>query len=91
MALLGAYDLVEFEQIKGFTLSCQPSSYSIHATSTSYSHSTAETGGFSKWPEYYPDVLHTYMSLAGMSLGNDPNVEKVDPALGFSKRIVDLL
>jgi len=28
----------------------------------------ADIGGFSKWPDTFPDVLHTYYSLAGLSL-----------------------
>eukprot|EP01116_Phalansterium_solitarium_P007163 TRINITY_DN19687_c0_g1_i1.p1 TRINITY_DN19687_c0_g1~~TRINITY_DN19687_c0_g1_i1.p1 ORF type:complete len:365 (+),score=39.11 TRINITY_DN19687_c0_g1_i1:65-1096(+) len=42
-------------------------------------------GGFAKWPDNYPDVLHTYMALCGLSLGGDPNLLPVDAALGFSR------
>ncbi len=45
LVLLGAYQLVEYPQVRAFTLSCQA------------------TGGFSKWPNHYPDVLHTYPIL----------------------------
>jgi len=46
-------------------------------------------GGFSKVPDQYPDVLHTYMSLCGLSLGGEPGIAQIDSALGFSKRAVD--
>jgi len=48
-----------------------------------------EVGGFSKIPNHYPDVLHTYMSLCGLSLGNEPGIEKIDCGLGFSQKAVD--
>jgi geranylgeranyl transferase type-1 subunit beta len=70
LTMLGHYDLVDFEMVKGHTLACQ-----------------ARTGGFSKIPDVYPDVLHTYMALCGLSLGGDPEVAPIDPALGFRRDI----
>jgi geranylgeranyl transferase type-1 subunit beta len=41
--------------------------------------------GFGKWPDQYPDVLHTYFSLCGLSmLVGEPGVAIIDPALGFN-------
>lgn len=39
----------------------------------------------------YPtaDVLHTYMSFCGMSLGGEPGIAEIDPALGFNKKSAD--
>lgn len=51
---------------------------------------TSFLGNFPR-PGVHPDVLHTYMSLAGMSLGGQPGIEPIDPALGFSKRAVALI
>ncbi|CAG8482797.1 6958_t:CDS:2, partial [Scutellospora calospora] len=41
-------------------------------------------GGFSKCPGYYPDVMHSYMGMAGLSLMEDS--KKLDPALNISLR-----
>ena len=46
-------------------------------------------GGFGKEPGAYPDVLHTYMSLVGMSLGGESSIASIDPAFGFSTTAVD--
>lgn len=61
-------------------------------------------GGFSKLPDHFPDVLHTYMSLCGMSLGKntsipvshnckggEPGLERIDPAFGFSQRAANFI
>jgi geranylgeranyl transferase type-1 subunit beta len=48
-------------------------------------------GGFGKWPDVFPDVLHTYMSFCGLSFGGEPGIATVDPAFGFSKAAVDEL
>jgi len=69
LVLLDGYNLVEYSQVKSFTLSCQPS-----------------TGGFSKWPNHYPDVLHTYLGLCGMSIGGEPDIQPIHCSLGISKR-----
>jgi geranylgeranyl transferase type-1 subunit beta len=46
-----------------------------------------KVGGFAKWPDQYPDVLHTYMALCGLSLlANESGVAEVDPALGFNAK-----
>jgi len=43
-------------------------------------------GGFGKSPNTYPDVLHTYMSFCGMSLGGEAGIATIDPMLGFNKK-----
>jgi len=68
LAILGAYSLVDFRVIKGFTLSCEQ-----------------DHGGFSKTPDQHPDPLHTYLSLCGLSIGGEPNLKKINCALGFSE------
>jgi len=70
--MLGAYQLVDFPSVKGFTLLCQH-----------------KMGGFSKCEGQYPDVLHTYLGLCGLSLGGEPGILPINSALGFSKRIAD--
>lgn len=41
-------------------------------------------GGFSKWPGYLPDPLHSYFGISGMFVISD-EVE-VHPALNISMR-----
>lgn len=43
-------------------------------------------GGFSKWAETYPDVLHTYFSLCGLALGGEEGLAKIDCAIGCTER-----
>jgi geranylgeranyl transferase type-1 subunit beta len=43
-------------------------------------------GGFSKWPETYPDVLHTYFSLCGLALGGSEGLAKLDCTVGCTER-----
>ncbi|PRP83335.1 hypothetical protein PROFUN_09316 [Planoprotostelium fungivorum] len=69
--ILGKYDLVEFDLLKSFILSC------------------SSMGGFAKMPTMPPDVLHTYMSLCGLSLGGYPGIKPIHGALGFSRDVAD--
>jgi len=48
-------------------------------------------GGFAKWPDQRPDVLHSYMSLCGLAFSKEPGIRAVNPALCLSQRIVDRL
>jgi geranylgeranyl transferase type-1 subunit beta len=48
-------------------------------------------GGFSKSEDVYADVLHTYMSLCGLSIIGEPNLKKIHYALGFSQDAVNHL
>ncbi|KAH3757593.1 protein geranylgeranyltransferase type I beta subunit [Pelomyxa schiedti] len=41
-------------------------------------------GGFSKLPEVFPDVLHTYYSFCGLSLGGEPGLAPLDTLLGMT-------
>ena len=50
-----------------------------------------DQGGFSKWPDHLPDLLHSYFSLAGLAIMNEPGVSELDPALNISKRAVSYL
>ncbi|CAG8545295.1 942_t:CDS:2, partial [Funneliformis caledonium] len=43
-------------------------------------------GGFSKWVNYFPDVMHTYFGIAGFSLMNEPGFLELDPAINISKK-----
>ena len=70
LSMLGAQDLIDFKMLRSHTFTCQK-----------------KIGGFSKHPDQHPDVLHTYMSLCGLNLlGNEPGIQKVDPALGFNAK-----
>jgi len=48
-------------------------------------------GGFSKWPDQYPDVLHTYLGFCGLSFLGEPGLGIVHPGLGISQRAHDRL
>jgi geranylgeranyl transferase type-1 subunit beta len=41
----------------------------------------ASTGGLSKWPNYYPDVLHTYLGFCGLSIVGESELEPIDSRL----------
>eukprot|EP01112_Ceratiomyxa_fruticulosa_P023448 TRINITY_DN895_c0_g2_i1.p1 TRINITY_DN895_c0_g2~~TRINITY_DN895_c0_g2_i1.p1 ORF type:complete len:360 (-),score=53.02 TRINITY_DN895_c0_g2_i1:27-1106(-) len=43
-------------------------------------------GGFGKAPDSWPDVLHTYFGLCGLSLCGESGLSKIDPALGLTQR-----
>ncbi|EFC45377.1 predicted protein [Naegleria gruberi] len=45
-----------------------------------------EYGGISKVKDTYPDVLHTYMSLAGLSMLGFEGLNKVFPSLNITER-----
>jgi geranylgeranyl transferase type-1 subunit beta len=77
--LLGKYDLVQTEPARAFVLSCQRS-----------------MGGVSKSPDTpFPDVMHTYLGLAGLSFMNNAEDMKhllpVDPALNCTVRTAERL
>ena len=48
-------------------------------------------GGFAKWPDQYPDVLHSYFSLCGLSFIGEPGIAPVHAGLGVSQRAHDRL
>jgi geranylgeranyl transferase type-1 subunit beta len=70
LALIGGYGLSTPLGNREFNLKCQ-----------------SRMGGFSKYPSSgYPDVLHAYYGLAGMSLYGADGVMPLDCALGISTR-----
>ncbi|XP_065836516.1 geranylgeranyl transferase type-1 subunit beta-like isoform X2 [Oscarella lobularis] len=70
LKLLGCYDFVNEDLIRGFTLSTQ----------------STVIGGLSKWPDCHPDPLHTYLGLCGLSLMNESGLQPIHPALNISRR-----
>ncbi|RUP50061.1 geranylgeranyl transferase type-1 subunit beta-like protein [Jimgerdemannia flammicorona] len=48
-------------------------------------------GGFAKWPDCPPDLLHSYMGIASLSLMHEPGLREVDPKVNISKRAVEYL
>ena len=65
--MLGCFDLVDHNQLRGFLNSCQ-----------------SDIGGYSKYPDMHPDVLHTYFSLCGMSFLGEPGLKKLHCGLGLT-------
>eukprot|EP00128_Syssomonas_multiformis_P000600 Colp12_sorted_trinity150504_noHs@34453 len=43
-------------------------------------------GGFSKWPDTYPDALHAYFGVCGFSLMDMHGLQSLHAALNISKR-----
>ncbi|KAF9114591.1 Geranylgeranyl transferase type-1 subunit beta [Mortierella sp. AM989] len=75
LAILGSMDLVNFEYNRGYLLETQHKTF----------------GGFGKWADTFPDVLHTYMGIAGFSLMREPGIRPLDPLLNISKRMQERL
>lgn len=50
-----------------------------------------EYGGLSKWPDYTPDPLHTYLGLCGLSLNGEEGLAPVHAALNISQRAAQWL
>ncbi|KXS12656.1 geranylgeranyltransferase type I beta-subunit-like protein [Gonapodya prolifera JEL478] len=48
-------------------------------------------GGFGKYQTSLPDILHSYMGLAGLSLGEFPGVQSMSPALNLTDATVKFL
>ncbi|KAF9903935.1 Geranylgeranyl transferase type-1 subunit beta [Lobosporangium transversale] len=70
LAILDSMDLVDFEANRGYLMEAQHKSI----------------GGFGKWIDTFPDILHSYMGIAGLSLMQEPGVLPMDPLLNVSKR-----
>jgi prenyltransferase beta subunit len=47
---------------------------------------TVEYGGFGKWADSYPDVLHSYMGLSGLSISGEESLQPLFTPLGISAR-----
>eukprot|EP01098_Paradermamoeba_levis_P004822 TRINITY_DN2064_c0_g1_i1.p1 TRINITY_DN2064_c0_g1~~TRINITY_DN2064_c0_g1_i1.p1 ORF type:complete len:351 (+),score=43.25 TRINITY_DN2064_c0_g1_i1:124-1176(+) len=45
-----------------------------------------KSGGFAKYPDHLPDVLHTHFSLCSFSLMNEPHFLPLDCMLGITQR-----
>ncbi|KAF9188622.1 Geranylgeranyl transferase type-1 subunit beta [Haplosporangium sp. Z 767] len=75
LATLGSMDLVNYECNRSFLMDTQHGSF----------------GGFGKWIDAYPDVLHSYMGIAGLSLMGEPGIRPMDPLLNISKRMQERL
>ncbi|CAO3617355.1 unnamed protein product [Cunninghamella echinulata] len=48
-------------------------------------------GGFGKDDKSYPDVLHSYMGLAALSLLGEPGIQEMNTAINLPKSIVERL
>jgi geranylgeranyl transferase type-1 subunit beta len=48
----------------------------------------SESGGFGKTPNSYPDVMHSYMALVGLSMAGKNELEDFFAPLGLSSRAV---
>lgn len=46
----------------------------------------AVSGGFSKYPDMYPDVLHSYYSICWLSMVKEEGFRSLDCSLGISDR-----
>uniref|UniRef100_A0A915JRS1 Prenyltransferase alpha-alpha toroid domain-containing protein n=1 Tax=Romanomermis culicivorax TaxID=13658 RepID=A0A915JRS1_ROMCU len=46
----------------------------------------AQIGGFGKYADVTPDLLHTYLSLAGLSILNMDGLRPLDPTLNITFR-----
>lgn len=70
LQILNVLHFVDVEKIKEFTLSTQDE----------------VIGGFGKYPDSLPDALHTYLSLAGMSVMGFYSLQTLNPALNITER-----
>lgn len=88
--MLDKLHLADWNLSKAFTMSCQ----SPIGTFYSKRHPSAvldgnASGGFGKCVDNPPDVLHTYMSLCGLSMMGAPGLRQVNCALGMTQRAAD--
>ncbi|KAG0196682.1 Geranylgeranyl transferase type-1 subunit beta [Mortierella sp. GBA30] len=75
LATMESMDLVNFECNRGYLMETQHKTF----------------GGFAKWVDTLPDVLHSYMGVAALSLMGEPGTRPLDPLLNVSKRVQDRL
>ena len=66
-------------------IDCRLNETFLHATESQM------TGGFSKWPDSSADPLHSYMSLAGLSLMENKSLKPIHPALIVSLSAIERL
>jgi geranylgeranyl transferase type-1 subunit beta len=70
---------------KDYLINIEQNQIFLHATEAKV------TGGFSKWPDSTPDPLHSYLSLASLSLMKHENLKTIHPALMVPIDLVDKL
>ncbi|CAF1531322.1 unnamed protein product, partial [Didymodactylos carnosus] len=75
LKMLNAFDFIDVEKNLDF----------LHSTENSI------TGGFSKWPNSSADPLHSYLSLAALSLMSNPSLNELHPALIVSQNRIKYL
>ncbi|KAF9121823.1 Geranylgeranyl transferase type-1 subunit beta [Mortierella sp. 14UC] len=75
VAAIGSFDLVNFECNRGFLMETQNKKF----------------GGFGKWVDTFPDVLHSYMGIASLALMGEPGIRPLEPLLNVSKRVKERL
>ncbi|XP_014259826.1 geranylgeranyl transferase type-1 subunit beta [Cimex lectularius] len=75
LKILDFYDKTDYDKNREFVLSTQDNLI----------------GGFSKWVDYTPDPLHTYLGLAGLSFIGKDDLLEIHPALNISSRAVNFL
>lgn len=73
IAILGEYNVTATEGNIEFNLQCQ----------------FPAIGGLAKHPEHFPDVLHSYMGIAGLALAGVEGLSPLDPALGITRRAAE--
>lgn len=75
LAMLNQFETTDVLSTKSFLLNdCQFEPY----------------GGFCKLPETYPDLLHTFYSIAWLSMVGELSMNKINPELGFCDNRVNL-
>ncbi|KAF9385906.1 Geranylgeranyl transferase type-1 subunit beta [Podila verticillata] len=75
LAIMGSIDLIDKAWDRGYLMETQ--------------HKTL--GGFGKWVDTFPDAMHSYMGLAGLSLIGEPGLRPMDPLLNASRRVQERL
>ncbi|BES87689.1 Protein geranylgeranyltransferase type I, beta subunit [Nesidiocoris tenuis] len=75
LKMLDFYEMVNYEENRKYVMSTQ----------------CLDTGGFSKVRFSYPDPLHSYLGLCGLSFMGENGLGEVHPALNMSMRAVNCL
>uniref|UniRef100_A0A1I8ACE9 Geranylgeranyl transferase type-1 subunit beta n=1 Tax=Steinernema glaseri TaxID=37863 RepID=A0A1I8ACE9_9BILA len=75
LKILGCFSFVDQDRLRTFLLRCQ----------------NTQVGGFEKSPDSIPDNLHSYFSLAALSLMHEPTLKPVNPAMNMPVKAADQL
>lgn len=75
LQMLEAHDLIDKNKLQSYVFATQDN----------------VTGGFSKWVSHYPDPLHTYLAMAGLSLMKYHGLNEVEPMLNITKKTYNFL